>query len=188
MDSTPEEAMAQAWREGTHAPATPATPASDTATAQPSDYAAAWNRHSPLDDGPSLDNASRNWNDFKKEHPVVALVASLLPVTGNLTSAIELNDAHNHGDKSGMALAATGLIPGGALVKKGIKAIRTGEDIQHVARNTLTGAEVYSASKKAGQALKNSGAAKVVTGGVAEAASTGSDLADYARAWRGDAQ
>lgn len=181
--------MAQAWRENDHpAGAEQAKQAPPAPPPAADDYAGAWKHHSPVDDRSSLDNASDNWNDFKQQHPNAALVASVLPVSGYVASAAELNDAHNRGDKADMALAAAGLVPGGSLIKKGINAIHAGEDVQRVARRTLTSAADYSAAKKAGQALKNRGAAKVVTGGAAETASTGSDLADYAKAWNNHAQ
>jgi hypothetical protein len=186
METDDDAVMAQAWREHGNAPAAPATApsqASAAATTQPTDYADAWNRHDTY-----LDDASRKWNQAKVEHPNLALLGSLAPVTGEISSVLELNDAHNRGDKTGMATAATGLIPGTKLVHAGVKAIRRGEAIQHAARNTLSGADAYSAAKKAGQALKNGGAAKVAAGGGAETASTASNLADYAHAWRHDAQ
>jgi hypothetical protein len=178
-----EEAMAQGWRDNRDHPPAPApapmpAPTGDAA----SDYAASWGRHDTY-----LDDASRHWNDIKQEHPKAALLVGSLPVTGQITSALELNDAHNRGDKGDMALATAGLIPGGKMIGAGAKAIRAGEAVQHAARNTMTGAEAYSAAKAAGQALKGSGAAKVAAGVGAEVASTGSNLADYAHAWNRDA-
>lgn len=131
-----------------------------------------------------LDEASRLWNDAKRDYPKTALVASVLPITGQVTSALELNDAINRGDKTDMALAAAGLVPAAKLISTGVKAVRAGEAVQKVARNTLTGADIYSASKKAGQAMKNRGAATVAAGAGTEAASTGSNLSDYVDAWK----
>lgn len=135
------------------------------------------------DDEAYLDAASHWWNDTKKEWPKAALAASVLPVTGQITSALELHDAIKRDDKTDMALAAAGLIPGAKLVTSGAKALRAGQAIQHAARNTLTGADVYSASKKAGQVMKNSGGTAVTAGVGAEAASTASNLDDYAHEW-----
>lgn len=161
-----------------------AVPAASTqgvapANDQASDYADAWNRHDDY-----ADKASDVWNQMKKNHPLGSLIASMLPVTNDITSALELNDAYNHDDKTGMALAAAGLVPGVNIAREGLKAIRAGEAAQQVARTTLTGAQVYSASKAAGQAMKNKGAAKMATGVGTEAANLGSSLSDYIDSWR----
>lgn len=191
----PDAVMAQAWRANQASDNRPATQAGgDDGTAQPAtansaaaspstEYADAWHGHKSL-----LDTASDNWNDFKKQHPFAGLVLGSLLGTNEVTSAVELNDAYNHHDKAGMALAATGLVPGGKLVGRGIDAIRTGEAIQKTARTTLTGAAAYSAAKSAGQALKQKGAAQLAAGGGAEAANAGSNLADYIHSWNTDAQ
>lgn len=178
-----DEALAQGWRDNRGQPPAPAPAPVPAATGDAAtDYAAAWGHHDSY-----LDDASRRWNDIKQAHPKTALVVGMLPVTGEITSALELNDAINRGDKTDMALATAGLIPGSKLVKAGANAIHAGEAVQKLARTTLTGADAYSASKAAGQALKNTGAAKLAAGVGAEAASTGSNLADYAHSWNRDA-
>lgn len=195
----PDEAMAHAWRANNPTPAAPNTqpaPAGSAPEPGADDYAAAWHENDSL-----LDRASQNWNDFKHDHPNWALVLGSTPGTNEVTSALELNDAKNHGDKLGMGLAAAGIIPGATLFKDGVKAIHAGEATQRAARAAIVanrtapvsqaelraGADAYSASKAAGQTLKNTGAAKAVMGAGAEGTSTASNLADYAHAWHNDA-
>jgi hypothetical protein len=174
-----DEALAQGWRDSRGQPPAPAPAPMPAATGDAAtDYAAAWGRHDSY-----LDDASRRWNEVKQDYPKTALLVGSLPVTGEITSALELNDAIHRGDKADMALAAAGLIPGGKLVKAGAKAMHAGEAVQKLARTTLTGADAYSAAKASGQALKNTGAAKLAAGAGAEAASAGSNLADYAHSW-----
>lgn len=130
-----------------------------------------------------IDAASRLWGDAKHDYPKTSLAVSLAPVSGNITSGLELNDAINRGDKTDMALSAAGMIPGGSLVKAGAKAIKSGVAVQRAARNTMTGADIYSASKNAGQIMKNKGAAMAAAGAGAEAANAGSSFSDYADEW-----
>lgn len=181
-ENDPDAVMAQAWRDnqaaeqagaqpgGPHSTQPPSTnPAGATATATPpanpaADYADAWNRHSPLDDSPSMDNASSNWGDVKKAHPVVALVMSATPLVGAVTGAAEMNDAIHHHDKAGVVKAAAGMVPGGALLATGANAVRAG--------------------KAAADATKvASGAVRAATGAGAMATGTAAKLDDFAHAW-----
>lgn len=175
-----DEALAQGWRDNRDRPPEPAPAPMPAATGDAAtDYAAAWHHHDSY-----LNDASRRWNDMKKDHPKTALLLGSLPGTGEVASALELNDAINRGDKTDMALAVAGLIPGERLVGAGVKAIRAGEAVQKAARTTLTGADAYSAAKASGQAMKNAGAARLAAGAGAEVASNGANLADYERTTR----
>lgn len=188
-DTDPDTMMALAWHDaaadagGPHSSEPPATnPAGSSAgaaTATPgADYADAWHAHDSY-----LDDASRWWNEQKQDHPVPALIASVAPVTGQITSGLELNDAYNKGDKPGMALAAAGLIPGGKLVVKGVKAIRAGHAMGQVAQIAHSG-PAATAALKAGRAMQAKGAAQAAAGAGTETASMGSSIADYIDAWR----
>lgn len=162
--TNPDDVMAQAWRDNAAAegkPAAPATQAPDTNPAgdPATDYADAWTSHAS-----PLDNASSNWNDLKKQHPVAALALSVLPGTAQITSAAELNDAANRHDPAGMVKAASGMVPGVALLAIGTKAVRAG--------------------KAAADATKvASGAATAATGAGALATGAAAKLDDYAQAW-----
>lgn len=177
-----DDAMVQAWREQNHAPAPAAAPAAPAPQSNAGDYADAWNKHDTY-----LDDLTQKWGEFKKDHPVAGFIAGVAPYTGTATSALETRDALNQGNNTGAAIAATGMIPGVKLIKEGGKAILAGEAMQRAARNTLIGADAYSAAKKAGQAMKTTGAVKAGTGAAAASAGPASRLADYIHSWNTDA-
>lgn len=97
-----------------------------------------------------LDAASQSWVGFKRDHPVPALIASMAPVTGQITAAADLYDAGQRGNGLDAALAAAQFIPFGGAVK-GIKAARQ-----------LSGTAAQVAAAKA------AGAAAVQAGNVAD--------------------
>lgn len=195
--TNPDDVIAQAWRdnadaEKAQAPAAggprsseqPATnPAGGLATASgappANDYADAWNRHDDY-----IDKASDAWAQARKDHPVGSAIAGMLPVAGQITSALEVNDAHNRGDKTGMAIAAAGLIPAGKLIVNGGKALRTGLAMEQVARAAQATPAATAAALKAAQVLKTRGAASVAGGAGATAANHAQTISDYIDAWR----
>lgn len=134
-----------------------------------------------------IDAASRLWNDAKKEYPATTAIASFMPVVSNVTSAIELNDAINRGDKKDMALSAAGMVPAAQLITGGAKAIKAGHMAQAAARKGVTDgaidAAAYTSARNAGQSQVNKGAAKIMTGATASGSSAASNAIDYADEW-----
>lgn len=61
------------------------------------------------------------WKNWKKSNPVKAGVLDVLPVTGQVTAALDYASAMRDGNSTQAAYAATGLIPGIKLAKYGSK-------------------------------------------------------------------
>ena len=136
-----------------------------------------------MSDKDYVDAATEIWNDAKQEYPKTALAVSMLPVASTVTSALELNDAINRGDKVDMALAATGLIPGGSLVKAGVKGAKAGHAAVSAANGMLhthPSALNYSIARAAADAQVRTGYAKAAAGAGAEVTSATSNVRDYA--------
>ena len=149
--------------------------------------------------GLNADDAVKLWNNFKGEQPEIALALSVLPVSGQVTAAIEYYDAMQRGDTADGIKAAIqfGLGPLGA--KAGKALIGAGELAKAKAReNIFSGAnmaaaggdmrlasKMYATQKAAGTRAIYQGAGAV---GAAEAGQVAPDVAGYFQGYEGGSQ
>jgi hypothetical protein len=108
------------------------------------------------------DQAVELWNKFRAEQPKLAFGLSVLPVTGQVTAAIEYYDAMKRGDTADGIAAAVQFGLGGLGAKAGKTLMKLGDEAYAVARadlfagRTATSAE-YAARRAASLQLKDSG-------------------------------
>ena len=111
------------------------------------------------------DEVVQMWNAFKTEQPKLALGLSVLPVTGQVTAAIEYYDAMKRGDTADGIAAAVQFGLGSLGMKAGKALMKAGDEAYTLARaNLFSGTSAEYAAKRAAALNVEKAGAGVIAG------------------------